>query len=91
MSVLSIRHLIIRDSSGTPLVRSVSIDVGRAEILAVVGESGSGKTMLARSVLGLLPDGVERSEGDILLSGDALHTMNEEALRALRGLSLIHI
>ena len=85
MSVLSIRHLIIRDSSGTPLVRSVSIDVGRAEILAVVGESGSGKTMLARSVLGLLPDGVERSEGDILLSGDALHTMNEEALRALRG------
>ena len=85
MNVLSIRDLVIRDSSGTPLVRSVSLELRRAEILAIVGESGSGKTMLARSTLGLLPAGVERSAGDILLSGDALHMMNEEALRSVRG------
>ena len=85
MSVLSIRDLVISAADDTPLVRSVSLDVGRAEIVAIVGESGSGKTMLARSVLGLLPHGVERRSGNILLSGDALHEMDEKALRAVRG------
>lgn len=85
MSVLSIRDLVIRAGDGTPLVRGVSLDVGRAEIVGVVGESGSGKTMLARSVLGLLPHGVERGAGEILLGGDALHAMDEKTLRAVRG------
>ena len=36
-------------------LRGVTLEIQPAEILAVVGESGSGKTMLALSLLGLLP------------------------------------
>ncbi|MCS5735557.1 ABC transporter ATP-binding protein [Herbiconiux daphne] len=36
-----------------PLVREVSLRVGRGERLAIVGESGSGKSLVARSIAGL--------------------------------------
>jgi ABC-type dipeptide/oligopeptide/nickel transport system ATPase subunit len=36
-------------------VEDVSLEFWRNEILCVVGESGSGKTMMARSIMGLLP------------------------------------
>jgi peptide/nickel transport system ATP-binding protein len=37
----------------TEVVHGVSLDVGRAEVVALVGESGSGKTTISRSVGGL--------------------------------------
>lgn len=37
-----------------PVVRGVSLTVGRGETLAVVGESGSGKTVTSLAVLGLV-------------------------------------
>ena len=42
------------------------------EVLGVVGESGSGKSMLALSVMGLLPKAVRRTAGRIMLDGEDL-------------------
>ena len=54
-------------------VNSVSLTVGRGETLCVVGESGSGKSVMARSILRLLPEPHLRiSGGAILLDGEDL-------------------
>ena len=65
-------------------VRSVSLALPRGRTLALVGESGSGKTMLARSILGVLPLGAVTT-GRVWLHGRDLRTLDERALRAVRG------
>ena len=52
-------------------VRDVSFTVGRGEAVGLVGESGSGKTLTCRSVLGLLPPGVEIAGGRVRLGSGA--------------------
>jgi peptide/nickel transport system ATP-binding protein len=52
-------------------VRGISLSVQRGETLGVVGESGSGKTMLALSILGLLPRSAQVT-GTIKLDGTEL-------------------
>ncbi|HEY4030620.1 MAG TPA: ABC transporter ATP-binding protein [Caulobacteraceae bacterium] len=67
------------------LLRGFDLKVAAGEFVAVVGESGSGKTMAARSILGLLPPGVRRGSGSIVLDGRELTTLPPEGLRAVRG------
>lgn len=59
-NVVSVRDLWVAsaDTPGTPIVRGVSLDIGRGEILGLVGESGSGKTITAMTVSRLLPPGL---------------------------------
>ncbi|CAL76438.1 Putative ABC transporter nucleotide binding/ATPase protein [Bradyrhizobium sp. ORS 278] len=83
--LLQIEGLGIASAAGTPIVDGISLEIGRGEFLAVVGESGSGKTAAARAVLGLLPAGLVRSQGRILLDGEDLTRLSQRQLRALRG------
>lgn len=62
------------------ILDDVSLSVARGDSLAVVGESGSGKTTL----LGLLA-GLDRpSAGSIILAGQTLDALDEEARARLR-------
>ncbi len=67
-------------------VNSVSLTVGRGETLCVVGESGSGKSVMARSILRLLPEPHLRiSGGQILLDGEDLARVDDRRMRQIRG------
>src|SRR6185436_16224973 len=66
-------------------VRGVSFSVEKGEILCLVGESGSGKSVIAQSVMGLLPSTLRASEGTISLEGEELTTCTEARRRELRG------
>jgi peptide/nickel transport system ATP-binding protein len=66
------------------LVRSVdgiSFTLERGKTLGVVGESGSGKTVLARSVMGLLPRRGLVREGSIRFEGNELIDLSPKEMR----------
>ena len=73
---------------GVRLVHDVSLEVGAGHIHAVVGESGSGKTLLARSILGLLPPGMRIAAGRIAFEGRDLARLAHAELRLIRGKSI---
>ncbi|THH35422.1 ABC transporter ATP-binding protein [Aliishimia ponticola] len=83
MSLLSIRDLSITIDD-TPILKSVSFDIAEGEIVAVTGESGSGKSMTAMSVIQLLPKSA-RQTGEVVLDGEDMVTMPENALCDRRG------
>ncbi len=67
-------------------VDRVSLSLSRGETLAVVGESGCGKTVLALSILGLVPDPPGRiTAGSVLFDGQDLLTLSEAELTRIRG------
>jgi ABC-type polar amino acid transport system ATPase subunit len=80
--VLTIRDLEVRRGARS-VVRGVSLDVPRGEILAVMGASGAGKTSVLRAVAGLDPiaagtvaiDGLQLSAG-ALPRGEALRELH---------------
>ncbi len=68
------------------VVDEVSFSLARRRVLAVVGESGSGKSMLARSIMGLVPEppGI-RAGGRVLFDGKDLIALSEREISEIRG------
>ena len=89
MPVLAVKGLCTEFATSAGLVRAVddvSYDVEAGETVAIVGESGSGKSVGAMSVLRLIPDPPGRiTAGSVLLNGRDLLTLDEEAMRQVRG------
>lgn len=89
MDLLSIRDLettFFTDQGAARAVDGVSLDVGRGQTVAVVGESGCGKTMLALSVLRLVPAPAGRiTGGQVFFDGTDLLALPEAAMRSIRG------
>ncbi len=84
--LLEIQDLEIAFPGSEPVVRGVSLAVGRGEIVGLVGESGSGKTMTSLAVLGLVPPPGRVTRGRILLEGQTdLLKLSPRELRKVRG------
>jgi peptide/nickel transport system ATP-binding protein len=87
--LLDIRGLTTRFSSPQGIAKAVdnvSLSFMQGETLAIVGESGCGKTVLALSILGLVPDPPGRvTDGSILYQGRDLLDLPESELRRIRG------
>jgi peptide/nickel transport system ATP-binding protein len=82
--LLSMRLTV--DYPGKPgVLRDLSLDIGKQEILGLVGQSGCGKSTLALALLKLLHLKRGRAQGSIHFNGRDLMALSEREVRALRG------
>ena len=71
--VLQARHLR-KQFDGQPVLKDVSLEVGKGEVVVIVGPSGCGKSTLLRCLNGLETiDG-----GEVLLNGEAIHEKKKD-------------
>ena len=72
-------------SSTVVAVDGVSLDVVEGECVGIVGESGCGKSTTGLSIMRLLPANGHVTGGSITLLGRDLATLDEKAMRQVRG------
>lgn len=83
MSLLSIENLCL-SINALKILKNVSLEVAKGEIVAITGESGSGKSLTAFSVMQLLPRGTAAT-GSIKLDGTELLNTPDANMCKLRG------
>ena len=71
----------------TKVISDLTIDVDESEIVAILGSSGSGKSLLAHSILGILPYN-SHVTGEIKYKGQILDQELKEKIRG-KEISLI--
>jgi len=81
-------QVTVRYPGKAPVLRGISLEIARGEVVGLVGQSGSGKSTLALAILGLLGRQRATVEGKIIFQGADLLAMRERELRNLRGSSL---
>ena len=78
--VLEMRNVVKYYAADKPVLDGVSFHIYRGETKIIVGTSGSGKSTILKLIMGLdKPD-----EGQILVEGEDVTTMNERELASVR-------
>jgi oligopeptide/dipeptide ABC transporter ATP-binding protein len=88
MALLEIEGLKTYFTTREGVVRAVdgvSFHLDEGELLGLVGESGCGKSVLALSLMRLVPPPGEIVGGRVLLAGRNLLELSEEEMRQIRG------
>jgi peptide/nickel transport system ATP-binding protein len=81
-------EITVRYPGKEPVLRGLSLEIQKGEVLGLIGQSGSGKSTLALAILGLLGRQRATVEGKIAFQGTDLLSMRERDLRQLRGRAL---
>jgi oligopeptide/dipeptide ABC transporter ATP-binding protein len=85
LEVQGLRTCFLSDTDSTPVLDEISFSLDAGETLGIVGESGSGKSMLALSIIRLLPRSARIEAGSIKLAGTDLVRLGEKELNDIRG------
>lgn len=67
------------------ILEDVNLTIAPGEVVGIVGESGSGKSMLALTLMNLLPRSIVRTSGIIRLGETVLTDLSDKAWRDRRG------
>lgn len=87
--ILTIKDLRVegRPPGGTyvPIVKGVSLNVAKGEVLALIGESGSGKSTISLASMGFARPGCRIAGGEVWLNGRNIMALSPTERHALRG------
>ena len=78
-------ELSVRGRAPVPIVRGVSLRVRSGEIIGLIGESGSGKSLIAKSLIGMLPRRIRVAAGSARFQGRDLFQLDPKQMRRIRG------
>ena len=73
------------DDKWHQIVKGVSLELRRGEVLGLIGESGAGKSTLGLAAMGFARPGCRITSGQISFDGQNLLSLSEAERRALRG------
>ncbi|MFS8113217.1 ABC transporter ATP-binding protein [Rhizobium jaguaris] len=73
------------------IIKDVSFDIARGEIVALIGESGSGKTTIALTLMGHAREGCRISGGKVQVDGQDMATLSESERSKVRGTTVAYI
>lgn len=85
--MLKVKDLNIKffqDKTEISVVKKISFQLKKNQILGIVGESGSGKSLTSLSIMGLLPKNAVL-EGEILFDGKNILELDQKELLKIRG------
>ena len=86
--VLSVQDLTVRlpaNADRAHAVERISFEVFAGRTTCLLGESGSGKSVIAQTLMRLLPPSVKPVQGHVRLLGEDVLTMSADRLRRVRG------
>ncbi len=85
--ILQCTDLSVKYPGNIHAVQGISFHINAGECVALVGESGCGKTTIARSILGLLPEGAT-NKGSITICNKEVIGASPAFLQSMRGLTV---
>lgn len=92
VTVTDLRIGAITDADrSVDIIKGVSFDIKRGEMVALIGESGSGKTTIALSLMGYARPGCSINGGRIVLDTDEISAMSERERQQIRGTAVSYV
>lgn len=93
--ILRIKNLSVifsEDGKGKEIIKDISFDLHRGEVLGIVGESGSGKSVTLMTIMGLIgkPTLLE-NRGEIIYNQINLLKLSNKEYRKIRGKEISYI
>ena len=76
---------IAQNQSSKSLVKNISFQIKKNEIVGLIGESGSGKSLTSLAILNLLNKDKFKITGEVLFKGNDLLTISEKEMLKYRG------
>ena len=83
-TLLSVRNLCVSISK-IPILKNISFDLKKNQILGFVGESGSGKSITAFSIINLLRSKNITKTGTINYNGNFIESLGSKGFEKIRG------
>ena len=84
ISIKNLRISFLKKNEIFRVVKNISFDLLKNEVLGIVGESGSGKSVTALSILKLLPKNKTISKGEVIYNNTNLLDLSEASIRQVR-------